>query len=618
MRILLLFIFLIGLMGCTSQNSTGSVRIRAAVIPAGMSQKSNNPNYFSIPPLGGGHFDCYAINVIGEGIEASGASSNQNTINDIANADKFCSYPGVLSPLIPSSGGRVELIVPRGKRRVFQVLGILSPGGCAIIDPLKNHFNKAPSTVSDPVYPGIYEVGRKVTDTLSSFPLLIQDDYTPATLKEVRCSRVNIDCNDVNNTGLTPTGTGGPTTPFRLCTGAQLQQINSSPSSNFTLENNLDATGFAPVSAFSGVLDGQGYSIYNFNYSSTGAGPIGFVSTLSGTIQNLNLSATVNAPLATKVGGLVGDSTGGVVSGVKALSVLTGLVKVGGMIGNNGSSANVDTSEVVSGSTVAGLGSGSGGFVGANLGNITTSKSVSAVTTTSGGAGGFAGLNSNSISFSSSGGLLQDVSGSAFSMGGFVGANSGIITHSSSSTSVTSSFSNLHVGGFVGLHQSGGTIGNCSATGNVSATLANEVGGFAGNSAGALSMDSATGAVSGVDDVGGFVGINSSNITDCYSTGSVQGATAGSLGGFGGRIGGNVTTSYTTTQSITGAAGDGFGNPLGGTRTNCASRFEYGGVSSVSRLHLSEMASGTVAPMTTANFTTPPWVFDLINPPTLQ
>jgi hypothetical protein len=87
----------------------------------------------------------------------------------------------------------------------------------------------------------------------------------------------------------------------------------------------------------------------------------------------------------------------------------------------------------------------------------------------------------------------------------------------------------LCVGGLVG--QSDGTVSNCHSTGSVNGGYI--VGGLVGNNWGAVSNCYVVGSVTGDDDVGGLAGYNAGDVTSSYSTGTVTGSDmVGGLAGF--------------------------------------------------------------------------------------
>ncbi|UCF08881.1 MAG: hypothetical protein JSW28_04095, partial [Thermoplasmata archaeon] len=218
--------------------------------------------------------------------------------------------------------------------------------------------------------------------------------------------------------------------------------------------------------SFTGVFDGNGHTISNFTYTSTGTSYIGIfgcVDDPNAEIKNLGLiEANVNAGTGYAVGLLVGYLRNGSVS-----------------------NCYVEDSRVSGGSSKI------GGLVGKNNGTITNCQSSSTV------LGGHA-------------------------VGGLVGENgSGMVTNSHSSCEVSG---DLDVGGLVGDNWSG-TVANCCSNSDVSG--GNNVGGLVGLNYdyGSVSISYSTGDVSGGSNVGGLVGESyyNSTISNCYSAGNVSG-----------------------------------------------------------------------------------------------
>ena len=115
----------------------------------------------------------------------------------------------------------------------------------------------------------------------------------------------------------------------------------------------------------------------------------------------------------------------------------------------------------------------------------------------------------------------------------------------------------VHAGGLVGYNDSDGSITNCYATGNVSATGSSSAsaGGLAGENFGNITNCYATGEVSATSSsasVGGLAGGSGypGSITNCYATGNVSATSSSSsayAGGLAGIIfGGSITNCYAT------------------------------------------------------------------------
>ncbi len=127
--------------------------------------------------------------------------------------------------------------------------------------------------------------------------------------------------------------------------------------------------------------------------------------------------------------------------------------------------------------------------------------------------------------------------------GSLVGSSRGSIRDSYASGSVSGV---NEVGGLVGLMGTRSDISNSYASGLVSGK--DKVGGLVGNKGlnSDISGSSATGSVSGVGEVGGLVGSNRGNIRDSYASGSVSGVDE--VGGLVGLMGtmSDISNSYAT------------------------------------------------------------------------
>jgi len=142
------------------------------------------------------------------------------------------------------------------------------------------------------------------------------------------------------------------------------------------------------------------------------------------------------------------------------------------------------------------------------------------------------------------------------------------------------------VGGLVG--ENSGSISNCYSTGDVNGVA--RVGGLVGtNYSGSISNCYSTGNVSGGGDVGGLVGWNVGSLSNCYSTGEVIG-TGWSVGGL---VGGNgswrhppgIVSNCHSTGDVNGV--DYVGGLVGensGSISNCYSTGDVNGVGDVGGL----------------------------------
>ncbi len=273
---------------------------------------------------------------------------------------------------------------------------------------------------------------------------------------------------------------------------------------------------------FTGVFDGNGHKISNFNYTATDKSYIGLFGCVAGEnaeIRNLGLVAPyVNTGKGRYIASLVGLLRKGKITNcyVEGGSV-AGDNYVGGMVGENKRGTLADCS-----STGSVIGNWHvGGLVGENaLGTITDCSSTGTVFGEH-QIGGLVGYNYGDVPNSYSTG---SVIGNG-PVGGLVGENEVTITNCYSTCSVKG---NGTAGGLVGYDYYG-TITNCYNMAAVSGTT--DVGGMVGyNSSGTITNCYSTGSVIGNGPVGGLVGSGYfATITNCYAAGTVTGTS--SLGG---------------------------------------------------------------------------------------
>ncbi|MES2206387.1 MAG: GLUG motif-containing protein, partial [Pseudomonadota bacterium] len=353
----------------------------------------------------------------------------------------------------------------------------------------------------------------------------------------------------------------------------QLQLMNTALGASYTLANNISAselsqakgiwattTGFVPIgtsaSPFTGILDGQNYTINNLtiNRSSDNIGLFGYIS--AATVKNVSLTnATITGQ--NQVGALVGQSaSSSTITNTSSTGAITGNTTIGGLVGTT-SSATVITNTYSTANTTSTNSTGQsyvGGLIGNNTGTVTSSYSkTGSVTATAGDAGGLIGWSSGSVTNSYS---TENITTAGTNVGGLIGFNSttGFISNTYATGSVTNT-QNI-TGGLVGYNS--GSISSSYASNTVNS--ASYVGGFVGGSGGTITSSYATGNVIGTgSNIGGFAGQNIASISNVYSTGSVTGSSA-----VGGLIGlnssGTVSGSYwdtTTSGQATSAAGTG-------------------------------------------------------------
>lgn len=388
--------------------------------------------------------------------------------------------------------------------------------------------------------------------------------------------------------------------PYEISTATQLKAINNNLSACYKLTANIDLNGedFTPLGnaesgTFSGIFDGNGFTISNLNvFSGKFAGLFGCN---EGTIKNVKLSG-IYVYGTRYIGGVVGQNT--TLGSVFNCSVSSGDIEAddginaiyaGGIIGYNegfaegtfSNNANLKISNSNNDAIAGGIiGQNNSAYSltinnSKNTGNVSSSSSSSVSS-----SGGFVGFNFGSLTITectnvgtvSQSSYVSFDSSSNSCSGGFVGFNAGSLTITNCTNKGTvSSYSNTDAnqaksssssGGFIGGNEGTLTITDCTNTGNVSSsssdssyysTTVSFSGGFVGkNDSGTLTITDCTntGNVSysslslyTSSYSGGFVGCNNSGtltITDCTNTGNVSAELYSS-----GFVGGNNSSTLT-------------------------------------------------------------------------
>ena len=203
-----------------------------------------------------------------------------------------------------------------------------------------------------------------------------------------------------------------------------------------------------PIALFSGIFEGNGYTISKLTTNKPNANSVGFFSSITSgaKINNIGL-LDIDIKGGYNVGGLVGYNKGDIMNSY-ATGAVTGGRDVGGLVGINfyGSITNSYATGKVAGTSDV------GGLVGDNFyGSITNSYATGTVVGT----------------------------GTYTSVGGLVGDNGGRITNSYATGAVTGGWD---VGGLVGYNGYRGDITNSYATGSVSGLVGrNLYGGLVGD-----------------------------------------------------------------------------------------------------------------------------------------
>lgn len=373
---------------------------------------------------------------------------------------------------------------------------------------------------------------------------------------------------------------------------------------------------------FTGSFDGQNFTITGLVINRPATDYVGLFGDLSGAnIQDITL-ANVNIIGKGCVGALTGHTrANSVISNCHSSGSVVGESLVGGLIGGTGSLGGPGDIEQISSCdssanvTTDTVGSKTGGLIGETLYTTISNSFATGTVTCLGGwaqisTGGLIGIaqsitiqncyaTGRVIGFDYVGGLIGDyrinstlsncyatgeVSGDN-RIGGLVGSLSrATVEDSYASGNVTAAI--LYAGGLVGM-SSLSDIVRCCASGDVSGTLAvgglvgwddranvtkcyslgtvlgtgNNVGGLVGSHSDATATiaDSfSRSPISGVDRVGGLVGVNSGIVQRCFSTGLVS-ASGVDPGGLVGKEwpGGATSNSFWDLQTSGQAVSDG-------------------------------------------------------------
>ena len=310
------------------------------------------------------------------------------------------------------------------------------------------------------------------------------------------------------------------------------------------------------VSPFTADFNGGGHTIHNLYINRSPAYYNGLFGVVDGTssaniIQNINLES-VQVTGYNYTGGLVGRMDSSTISNSSARGAVTGDGdNTGGLVG-------LVYSSTISNSAASGTVEGSRGYIGGLVGYavsspINNSSASGAVTDYDDETGGLVGyVDSSTINNSTASGAVTSSGADTGSLIGYVYRST--ISNSSASGAVTSSGGNTGgLGGYVDTS----TISNSMASGSVTATTNDSVGGLIGLSFQLTLKNSfATGEVIGNNATGGLIGqVNESSsdpivhIENSFATGRVT-ATTGNY------VGGLVGLSFQLTLNNTFATGE--------------------------------------------------------------
>jgi len=347
----------------------------------------------------------------------------------------------------------------------------------------------------------------------------------------------------------------------------QLKGIAADPTANYhlTADINLGGAEWQPIAEFSGILNGKGYKISNFTITSTDA-IVGFIGTNKGTIKDLTLKDfTLSVTGDAFEAGAVCAINEGTVQDCSVLDAM--LVFFATVVDNDEDFACVG-----------------GGVVGTNSGTVDgcyaeaeiSARSEKDVTYRYGSTGGdltlfvgmIAGYSEQLVQNSTANGRIeislscdaQYHSDTVYSMvvaGGAVGYNEAVLSNCYTDIEIevvrsyvesgTQGWSAVALGGLVGLND--GTVTACGADGSITDSTGTisciQIGGFAYNNRNVINNCYSNvsinvlsqGKSSANSYIGGFVSLNSKNITNSYCTGAIATCTRVGTGGFVGENG---------------------------------------------------------------------------------
>jgi len=252
-------------------------------------------------------------------------------------------------------------------------------------------------------------------------------------------------------------GAGTVGNPFQITNCTQLQEMNDDLAANYALMNDIDCSatsgwnagaGFIPImggdciTAFSGTLDGNDYSISDLfiNHDGQCTGLFGY--TDNATVSDLSLEDVDITTTNDYAGGLVGYCDDGTtITNVLVTGTMTGQYNMGGLVGTYNGDSITDSGAAV---TITGE-SNLGGLVGESDGAISRSYATGNISGYELVGGLIGSSGSSTISDTYATGNTNASGGTA---GGLAGFSGGTITNSYSTGSVA------------GLNNLGGLVGN--------------------------------------------------------------------------------------------------------------------------------------------------------------
>jgi M26 IgA1-specific metallo-endopeptidase-like protein/GLUG motif-containing protein len=374
------------------------------------------------------------------------------------------------------------------------------------------------------------------------------------------------------------------TTNIRTC--AELQNINQNLAEQYVLANNIDCSGisFNPIGStsmpFTGTLDGAGHQVSNLTIDHMNAYNVAlFAETQHASIHDIKLiNVSVNGYMY--VASLIAVAYGTKIDKVSADGTVTGGNFIGGLIGVlkeksslTNSSTHINTYQPES---IMLFYLNSGGLVGyMEDSSIDQSYTTGPVTGTYDVGGLIGELYSGSVTHCYATGSVEALGSAGGLIGDLYSRNSVNISYSYATSTVKFEPNTTNnaswFGGLIGVISSDSSsptdtnisISHCYATGNVGGgnmkVSAVYVGGLIGGILQprqiTISDSFATGWASGIDDLGGLIGLVATDhitLSNTYATGAVYGNAVSKVGGLIGVSSPdvkNIISSYWDTQT---------------------------------------------------------------------
>lgn len=506
---------------------------------------------------------------------------NQASSNITVEIDNVLQVTSVKSQSGPLAGGKVIAVYGKGftkalENHVGQDTTVTVGGrSCTAVSVISDGALKCTSPSA--TVPGSVEV--RVRNKVNDPAAALDEQYSEASLTNAYTysDTANI-CDTPGSWGPNfASGTGASElTPYVICNVTHLNNVRALATSGsyYRMGANIDLTAqsFNPlgtsVAKFTGSFNGDGHLIQNWSYNNA-QDNIGLFGYVNGSFQITNLGLVNVSIIANQsVGGLIGVAEGGtnitsLISNVFVTGTVRGAFNIGGILGrkqNPHVNFNVVNSyfigEVNATASGTGYGGGIAGFLGADAGGFfqnVYSEGLVHGTRNLGGLFGNLGQNKQVVdSFS-----RATVTGSESSVGGIAGEAklgstiNNVYTEDGIISGVDS------VGGVVGLSE--GAVNNSTSRVVVNST-GRRGGGLIGNTtSGSILNSIAEKTVNGNNAAGGLVGeISNTNITNSHALGRVN-SNGTEVGGLIGKV--NVLANGTSTLNKVYATG--FVNTIG-------------------------------------------------------